>query len=69
MTADDRVSEPTAGDVAQDTAAPNEVTRGDTTPGNRRPERLLVALRLDGPDGQRYVFARWEDWPHPAMLS
>jgi hypothetical protein len=47
----------------------DEVAPGDVTPGDRRPERLLVAPRLDGPDGQRYVFARWEDWPHPAMLS
>jgi hypothetical protein len=37
-----------------------------------RPERLLVAARLaaagEGEEA-RYVFVRWEDWPHPAMLS
>lgn len=32
-----------------------------------RPERLLLVPRRveDG----RYLFARWPDWPHPAMLS
>ncbi len=33
-----------------------------------RPERLLVVAREA--DGEaRYCFARWPDWPHPAMLS
>lgn len=32
-----------------------------------RPERLvLVVRRLED---ARYLFARWPDWPHPAMLS
>lgn len=48
---------------------PADGAAGDPTPTDRRPERLLVAARLDGPEGQRYVFARWEDWPYPAMLS
>ena len=34
-----------------------------------RPERLLIAARLNDGDGERYVFVRWEDWPYPAMLS
>ncbi len=36
-----------------------------------RPERLLVVAReADGEaDTARYCFARWPDWPHPAMLS
>ncbi|MQA00337.1 MAG: hypothetical protein GEU80_13585 [Dehalococcoidia bacterium] len=38
------------------------------------PERYLLVVRhLDaGPPaeaGPRYLFARWPDWPHPAMLS
>ena len=46
---------------------------GNTGTGSTddRPERLLVAARLAATDGEdaRYVFVRWEDWPHPAMLS
>lgn len=46
---------------------------GSATSGDDRPERLLVAARLAGGAGEgaggRYVFVRWEDWPHPAMLS
>ena len=50
-------------------------------PSDDRPERLLVAARLQtgleagvetepgADDAPRYVFVRWEDWPHPAMLS
>lgn len=50
-------------------------------PSDDRPERLLVATRLEANpetdleaepganDDPRYVFVRWEDWPHPAMLS
>ena len=54
-------------------------------PSDDRPERLLVAARLEtslgagletdqnaepgADDAPRYVFVRWEDWPHPAMLS
>ena len=34
-----------------------------------RPERLLVAARLANGQGERYVFVRYDDWPHPAMLS
>lgn len=33
-----------------------------------RPERLLVVAREAGGEA-RYCFARWPDWPHPAMLS
>jgi hypothetical protein len=43
---------------------------GGTAP---RPERyLLVVRRADagaGADDARYLFARWPDWPHPALLS
>ncbi len=38
-------------------------------PIDDRPERLLVAARLADGEGERYVFVRWHDWPHPAMLS
>lgn len=32
------------------------------------PERLLlVVARVEAPD--RYLFARWADWPHPSMLA
>lgn len=36
-----------------------------------RPERLLVVAREagDDTDAAGYLFARWPDWPHPAMLS
>ncbi|HJM74399.1 MAG TPA: hypothetical protein QGI71_00830 [Dehalococcoidia bacterium] len=43
----------------------------DTASTDDRPERLLVAARLAASEDEdgRYVFVRWEDWPHPAMLS
>jgi hypothetical protein len=39
-----------------------------------RPERYLVVARLAGDeagggDARAYLFARWPDWPHPAMLA
>lgn len=59
--------------AAADDAAPDGVASERPQPGAsplaERPERLLVAARLDGGDGGRYLFARWPDWPHPAMLS
>lgn len=54
-------------DVPED--VPVDVPTDNPTPADQRPERLLVAARLESPEGQRYVFARWEDWPYPAMLS
>lgn len=49
-------------------AAPPVPASPAAHPGPRaRPERLLiVARRVE--DG-RFLFARWPDWPHPAMLS
>jgi hypothetical protein len=32
-----------------------------------RPERLLIVARRR--EDSRYLFVRWPDWPHPAMLS
>lgn len=32
------------------------------------PERLLLVVTPVEAPG-RYLFARWEDWPHPAMLA
>ena len=37
--------------------------------GAGEPERLLIAARLETAEGPRYLFARWPDWPHPALLS
>ena len=36
---------------------------------HERPERLLVAARLDDAEGARYLLVRWPDWPYPALLS
>ena len=38
-------------------------------PLDERPERLLIAARLRGAGDDRYLLARWPDWPHPALLS
>ncbi len=34
-----------------------------------RPQRLLVVAREADAYDAHYLFARWPDWPHPAMLS
>ncbi len=36
---------------------------------HERPERLLVAARLEDAEGARYLLVRWPDWPYPALLS
>ena len=48
---------------------PGPETAGGATSPDGRPERLLIAARQDRTDGPRYLFVRWPDWPHPAMLS
>ena len=50
-----------------DPSAPEVAERAD--PPDERPERLLIVARQERADGPRYLFARWPDWPHPAMLS
>ena len=41
----------------------------DPQPVDDRPERLLIAARLRAAGDDRYLLARWPDWPHPALLS
>ncbi len=49
--------------------APDSEPAGSGAPLDDRPERLLIAVRQEREDGPRYLFVRWPDWPHPAMLS
>ena len=49
--------------------APHSEAAGRAGALDERPERLLIAARLERADGPCYLFARWPDWPHPAMLS
>jgi len=61
-------------------ATPGNVTRtaAQADPGSvgggtiARPERYLLVVRVRDRAtgaGPSYAFARWPDWPHPAMLS
>jgi hypothetical protein len=64
----DQVSAPQSA-VAQ-SSGPHEEQLVAGDPG--QPERYLLIVRLVGADtaeAPRFLFARWPDWPHPAMLS
>jgi hypothetical protein len=51
-------------------AEPNEGEQpAPPEPLDERPERLLIAARLQGAGDDRYLLVRWPDWPHPALLS
>ena len=55
---------------ATDRPAAATAGRPDGLADDGRPERLLIAARLDAADGaHRYLLARWPDWPHPSLLS
>lgn len=69
--------DPTASDTAPD-AKPDSALRGEHATTAAAPERLLLVPVIGAAPGSgggirsetaRYVLVRWQDWPHPVLLS